>query len=119
VVSKHEVCLTKEENGMLSYSLPVGVQVVWDDIIRSVNTCRNRVSNAIDDELPTEFDLQFYKAKALFLVQSEYRREEVLIIYKKLKAAFEEDPRRLLEIEKAKELLLCVLELEERECLEE
>ena len=119
VVSKHETCMVKDDGEMFSYSLPAGVQIVWDDMIRCVNTYRNFVSNAIENELPTEFDLQLYKAKALFLLQTDFTKQEVYDVYDRLKSAFTGDSYRLNELEKARDVLLYVLDCTNRNIMEE
>lgn len=106
VVSTKETCSATEEDGSLMFSLPIGAQIVWDEIVRRINIKRGALSDAIDEELVTEADMEYFKAKILFLLENGYEREEVEDSYKRLRSGFASDEKRLAVIERYKNVLL-------------
>lgn len=111
IVSKGEVCVIKDEGENISYDLPISVSIAWDEIIKAVNTKRGYIENAINNELVTEDDLAFYKARVLFMVEQDYTIEEIEEVHCKLKNAFCGDEKRLGIVDNAKNLLIGHLSL--------
>lgn len=106
VISKGETCFAKKSGDYFEFSLPAGVQIVWDDIIKYVNNSRNKTTQTIENELVTEDDLNYFKARILFMVSQGFDEEEVEDTYNKFKSVFGEDKERMDVINKARFLLL-------------
>lgn len=105
IVSVGETCSATEENEELYFGLPAGVQIAWDEIARRINLKRGALSNAIDEELVTEADMAYFKAKTLFMLENGYSKVELEDSYERLRAGFEGDEGRLSIIESAKNTL--------------
>lgn len=106
IVSRGETCFAKKNGDILEFSLPAGVQIIWDDIIKYVNNSRNKTTQIIDNELVTEDDLNYFKARVLFMVSQGFDENEVEDTYNRLKLAFGDDEERMEVIDKSKFLLL-------------
>lgn len=106
VVSKGEVCFAKKVGNSLEFSLPAGVQIIWDDIIKYVNNAREKTTQIIENELVTEDDLNYFKARVLFMVGQGFDENEVEDTYNKLKNAFKDDEEKMNLITQSKFLLL-------------
>lgn len=107
IVSKKEGCFAKKtSDGMLEFSLPAGVQIVWDDIVKYVNNSRLKTTQLIDEELVTEDDLNYFKARVLFMASQGYEEQEVEDTYERLMMAFGDDEEKVETISKARFLLL-------------
>ena len=107
IVSRGERCFAQKssESGVVEFSMPAGVQIVWDDIIKYVNLSRGSKTNAINESLVTEDDLNLFKARVLFMLDTDYSKEEIEEVYQRLKSAFSGDEKRLKEIERAMYIL--------------